>query len=163
MRILKISLFIFVFFIYHNVLGQNTSEKHNLKGIWTDKVYLDSLKSHNSLTKLFKERGEVYNGLKIVNDTLVLALFPRAMEEDWLYYNASKKQFENSRGMIKIIEVISPDFIKTKVRFNGNTDEKYFLKVMSESETPFPPCSAWWNANFTTPIYIIFQEKYLQG
>lgn len=130
-----IAFLIFAFFTNLQVQGQAIAEKYNLKGIWTDKTYLDNLKSHNSLTELFKDRGTVYNGLKFINDTLVLAPFPRAMDEDWLYYNTSKRQFESRRGTIKITELISTEVIKAEVHFNGDTDKKYFLKVITESET----------------------------
>ena len=120
--------------ICFSLRGQNVISKNDLGGIWSDKGFLDSLSSHNSITKAFKEQGELYNGLHIRNDTLILALYPNAMEEDWLYFDSREKQFKNSRGYIKITDVIGSSVIRAEVNFDGKTETKYFIKVMPEQE-----------------------------
>ena len=134
-----------------NLQGQNISLKNNdLYGVWSDKGYLDSLNSHYSITLASQQEGILYNGIYVKNDTLIQALFPEAMEEDWLYYNLEKKQFENSRGAIKIVEVINRTTIKAKVQFEGETGIKHFIKVIPEQQA----------ANINDALQLHFQYLY---
>ena len=116
------------------IKGQVISSINGLGGIWSDKNHLDSLEHHNSLTKAFKERGKTYNGLYLKNDTLILALYPNAMEEDWLYLNKETGRFENSRGYIKISGILKLKTIQAEVYFEGQTEIKSFVKVIDEPE-----------------------------
>ncbi|WP_339810062.1 hypothetical protein [uncultured Imperialibacter sp.] len=114
--------------------GQEGILNNKLSGVWSDKACLDNLVHHNSLTKAFKERGELYDGLLIKNDTLILALHPNAMEEDWLFLNTENGRFENERGYIKISSILNALTIQAEVHFEDQTEIKTFIKVIDEQE-----------------------------
>ena len=121
-------------FCLDELKGQESISNNKLDGIWSDKAYLDNLTHHNSLTQAFQERGEIYNGFFIKNDTLILALYPNAMEEDWLYLNTENRRFESDRGYILINRVLNSNTIRAEVNFEDRTEIKSFVKVIDEQD-----------------------------